>query len=69
MKIPPEVPNSIKDWGFNVLALTFFVAAIYSLVWQQPFRNATAALIAAAFCALMVNPDRLKIKFSLLAGY
>jgi len=69
MKIPPQVPNSIKDWGFNVLALIFFVVAIYSLVWLQPFRNATAALIAAVFCALMGNPDRLQIKFSLLPGY
>ena len=68
MKVPPAIPNSIKDWAFNALALIFFVIFIYGLLWKQPFRNATAALIAAAFCALMGNPDRFQMKFSLLAG-
>jgi hypothetical protein len=61
--------KSIRDWGFNALALIFFVVGLYSLLWMQPFRNATAALIAAAFCALMGNPNRFQIKFSLLTGY
>jgi hypothetical protein len=69
VKVPPPVPHSIKDWGFNALALTFFVVGVYSLLWTHPFRNATAALIAAAFCALMGNPDRFQMKFSLLTGY
>jgi hypothetical protein len=69
VKVPPPIPHSIKDWGFNALALTFFVVGVYSILWTQPFRNATAALIAAAFCALMGNPDRFQMKFSLLTGY
>ena len=69
MKLPPRVPYSIKDWGFNALALTFFVVGLYSLLWIRPFRNATAALVAAAFCALMGNPDRFQMKFSLHTGY
>jgi hypothetical protein len=69
VKVPPPVPHSIKDWGFNALALTFFVVGVYSLLWIQPFRNATAALIAAAFCALMGNRDRFQVKFSLVTGY
>ena len=68
MKIP-MVPNSIKDCGFNALALIFFIVAIYLLLWRLPLRNATAALIAAAFCALMGNPDRFQMKISLLTGY
>ena len=67
--MPPPVPNSLKDWSFNALALTFFIVGIYSLLWGQPFRNATAALIAAAFCALIGSPDRFQMKFSLLSGY
>jgi hypothetical protein len=69
VKMPPPIPNSVKDWAFNTLAMTFFVLGIYSLLWRQPFRNATAALLAAAFCALIGNPDRLQMIFSLLTGY
>jgi len=60
--------TSIKDWSLNTLALIFFVVGLYSLLWMQPFRNAIAALIAAAFCVLMGNPDRFQIKISLLIG-
>ena len=68
MKTPPPLASSIKDWGFNTLALILFIVGVYSLLWNQPFRNATAALIAAAFCALMGNPDRFQVKFALLTG-
>src|SRR5215467_7874715 len=69
MKLPPPIPNSIKDGGFNALALMFFLVGTYSLLWNAPFRNATVALVAAAFCALMGNSDRFKIKFLLLTVF
>jgi hypothetical protein len=61
--------NLIKDWGFNALALIFFVVALYSLLWTKAAANATVALIAGVFCALMGNPDRFQImKFAPLTG-
>lgn len=56
----------LTDWGFDALSLIFFGVVIYSLLWRKASGNATVAMVAAVFCALMGNPDRFQtMKFSL----
>jgi hypothetical protein len=63
---PSPISKFITDWGFNALALIFFAVVLYSLIWRKASGNATVAMIAAVFCALMGNPDRFQtMKFSL----
>src|SRR5947209_4021586 len=62
----------VKDILFNLFAVIFFLvfvsSAIYAVWFQHAVNGTTVAalLVAAAFCALMGNPDRFQsMKFSL----
>lgn len=66
MNTPSQISMLLTDWGFDALSLIFFGVVIYSLLWRKASGNATVAMVAAVFCALMGNPDRFQtMKFSL----
>ncbi len=52
--------NSIRDWGFNGLAIIFFAIVIYRLLPSKaPKKVAASAVILAMFCAVLGNSDRI----------
>jgi hypothetical protein len=52
--------SSIKDWGFDGLAVIFFAIVIYRLLpTKAPKKVAVSAVILAMFCAVLGNPDRI----------
>jgi hypothetical protein len=61
-----SIESLIKDWVFCALAVIFFGASLYLLLFERAAASAGIAVIAAVFCALMGNPDRFQsMKFSL----
>jgi hypothetical protein len=60
--------NSIRDWGFNGLAIIFFAIVICSLLptkeKAQKKNVSVSAVVLAMFCAVLGNPDRIaSLKF------
>jgi hypothetical protein len=57
--------NSIRDWGFNGLAIIFFAIVIYRFIPAKESKNVSvSAVILAMFCAVLGNPDRIaSLKF------
>lgn len=61
--------SQIVSWGFDLFAVTFFVASLCLLFLRRPARNALISAGLAVFSAIMGSPDRFQsLTFSPTSG-